>query len=290
MTPPPVGRRGGPSRTAQAIAAARAVGLRGLHDPIAPRVLSDGRRRLVQALRRTIESSPTGETVVNTLTAGLAGHAALRMHAVDRAVLAGLAQGCRQVVVVGAGFDTRAWRLRELTGCHVVEIDLPGTQAVKQRRLDGLASVTPVVFAPADLSDDRLERVLASTGHDAEQPTVWVWEAVAPYLPREAVRATVDAIAARSAAGSHLAMTVARPELIGSGPVSALLSPAARGLFAGIGEPLRSTYDDDAATELLTSAGFRDVEVSGPEDWAAMAGRTPLPDPFAAERLVVAQR
>ena len=78
VTPAPAGRRRGPSRTAQAIAAARAVGLRGLHDPIAPRVLSDGRRRLVRALRRTIEASPTGETVVNTLTAGLAGHASRR--------------------------------------------------------------------------------------------------------------------------------------------------------------------------------------------------------------------
>lgn len=288
MTPSPTGRRSGPSRTAQAVAAARAVGLRGLHDPIAPRVLSDGRQRLVQALRRTIEASPTGETVVNTLSAGLAGHAALRMDAVDRAVTTGVDAGCRQVVVLGAGYDTRAWRLPHLDGCLVAEVDLPDTQAVKQRCLEGITPITPVRFAPADLSEDALGRVLPRTGHDPEQPTVWVWEAVAPYLPHDAVQATVTSVGRLSAPGSSVAMTVARPELIGSGPVSTLLSPAARGLFAGIGEPLRSTYDDDAVIALLTDAGFSGVAVSGPEEWAAGAGRAPLPDAFAAERLAVA--
>lgn len=282
------GRRNGPSRTAQAVAAARAVGLRDLHDPLAAHVLSDGRRRLVRALRRTIETSPAGETVVNTLTAGLAGHAALRMHAVDQAVQAGLDAGCRQVVVLGAGYDTRAWRLRGLAGCHVVEVDLPDTQAVKQRCLEGLTPVTPVMFAAADLSDDTLAHALSTTGHERDRPTVWVWEAVAPYLPHDAVQATVEAIAELSAPASHLAMTVARPELLGSGPVSALLSPAARGLFAGIGEPLRSTHDDDDIRRLLTDVGFHGVRVTGHEDWAHDAGRTPLHDAFAAERLAVA--
>ena len=289
MTPPPR-RRGGPSRTAQAVAAGRAVGLRDLHDPVAVHVLPDARARLVGALRRTIEASPSGETVVNTLTAGLAGHAAFRMHAVDAAVRGAVDATCRQVVVLGAGYDTRAWRLDELAGCHLVEVDLPATQAVKQRRLAGRTPVTPVGYAPADLAEDALDRALAPTGHDREQPTVWVWEAVTPYLPRRAVLATVDAIASLSAVGSRLACTVARPELVGRGSVSRLLSPAARGLFAGIGEPLRSTFDDDDITAVLTDAGFTGIEVTGPDDWARAAGRQPLPDAFQAERLVTAGR
>jgi len=266
------------------------VGLRGLHDPLAAEVLTDGRRRLVRALRRTIEASPTGETVVNTLTAGLAGHAALRMHAVDRAVLDAVDHTCRQVVIIGAGYDTRAWRLDALAGCHLVEVDLPATQALKQRRLAGRTPVTPVVFAAADLAEDTLARALSETGHDATQPTVWVWEAVAPYLPRQAVVDTIAAIGDRSVTGSHLVMTVAHPDLIGRGPVSALLSPAAKGLFAGIGEPLRSTFDDDAIAEILSDAGWHDIRATGPADWAHEADRAPVTDPFAAERLVTARR
>jgi methyltransferase (TIGR00027 family) len=288
VTPPR--RRGGASRTAEAVAAARAVGLRGIHDPMAARVLSDGRRRLVGALRRTIEGSPSGETVVNALTAGLAGHAALRMHAIDRTVRDGVAAGARQLVVVGAGYDTRAWRIRQLAECRVVEVDLPTTQSAKQRTLADRTPVTPVAFAPADLAVDTLARVLPAAGHDAREPTVWVWEAVAPYLARADVLGTVAAIADLSAPGSRMAMTVARPELVGRGPISTLLSPAARGLFAGIGEPLRSTFDDADVTAVLTDAGFRDVRCTGPDDWARGAGRDPLPDAFAAERLVVARR
>lgn len=138
MTPTP--RSGTPSRTAQAVAAGRAIDLRGLYDPYPARALSDGRRRLVQALRRTIETSPAGETVVNTLTAGLAGHAVLRMHAIDRALAHALHRGCRQTVILGAGFDTRAWRLDALAGSHLVEVDLPAIQSLKQRRRAGLTS------------------------------------------------------------------------------------------------------------------------------------------------------
>lgn len=279
----------GPSRTAQGIAAARAIGLRDLHDPFAHLALSDGRRRLVRALRRTIETTPAGETVVNTLTAGLAGHAALRMDAVDRVVQTAVRAGTRQVVVVGAGFDTRAWRLDDLSGVHVVEVDLPRTQAVKQRRLADVAPMTPVVFAAADLSRDHLGQVLSPTGHDPSRPTTWVWEAVAPYLPRAAVVDTAGVLADLSAPGSRLVMTVAHPDLIGRGAVATMLSPAARGLFAGIGEPLRSTFTDEDVTAILTGAGFLDVEVTGSTDWARAAGRHPVTDPFAAERLVVAR-
>jgi methyltransferase (TIGR00027 family) len=280
-----------PSRTARGIAAARAVGLAGLHDPLALRFLPPAQRRIVARLRRTVEQGPAGEVTVNTLTAGLAGHAALRMHAIDHAVIDAATSGCHQVVVLGAGFDTRAWRLDALVNTRVIELDLRDTQAVKQRCLDGVPALAQsVTLRPADLSRDDLADVLATTGHVPAEPTMWIWEAVAPYLPHPAVDQTVTAVARLSATRSRLAMTVAHPDLIGSGAVARRLSPAARGLFAGIGEPLRSTHDDDAIIDLLTAHGFRDVTVSGSDQWAAAAGHGRVLDPFAAERLVQAGR
>lgn len=280
-----------PSLTATSIAAARAVGLRGLHDPLATRFLPGAQRQLAEALRRTVQSSASAETVVNALTAGLAGHAALRMDAVDRAVGTAIGDGCRQLVVVGAGFDTRAWRLDVLADCLVVEVDLPDVQGAKRDRLGDLApQAGEVAFAPVDLSRDRLADALASTPHQPSRPTAWVWEAVAPYLPRRAVEETVTAIARLSAAGSRLAMTVAHPDLLGSGALSTVLSPAARGLFAGLGGPLRSTFDDDAIDALLVAHGFHDPVASGSDTWARAAGRPAPPDPWRAERLVTARR
>lgn len=280
-----------PSLTATSIAAARAVGLRDLHDPLAVNFLPGPQRRLAGALHRAVQSSASAEAAVNALTAGLAGHAALRMAAIDRAVGSAIGDGCRQVVVVGAGFDTRAWRLAVLADCLVVEVDLADVQRIKRGRLGDLApQAVAVAFAPVDLSRDRLADALASTPHQPSRPTAWVWEAVAPYLPRRAVEETVTAIARLSAAGSRLAMTVAHPDLVGSGAVSAVLSPAARGLFAGIGGPLRSTFDDDEIDELLVAHGFLDPAVTGSDAWARGAGRAAPPDPWRAERLVAARR
>lgn len=280
-----------PSLTATSIAAARAVGLRDLHDPLAANFLPGPQRRLAEALRRAVQSSASAEAAVNALTAGLAGHAALRMDAIDRAVGSAIGDGCRQLVVVGAGFDTRAWRLEVLADCLVVEVDLADVQRIKRGRLGALAPKgDAVAFAPADLSRDQLADALASTPHEPSGPTAWIWEAVAPYLPRRAVEETVTAIARLSAAGSRLAMTVAHPDLAGSGAVSAVLSPAARGLFAGIGGPLRSTFDDDEIDELLVAHGFLDPTVTGSDAWARGAGRRAPLDPWRAERLVTARR
>lgn len=280
-----------PSLTATSIAAARAVGLRDLHDPLATRFLPRPQRRLAEALRRTVQSSPSAEAVVNALTAGLAGHAALRMDAIDRAVASAIGDGCGQLVVVGAGFDTRAWRLDVLAGCLVIEVDLPDVQRVKRGRLGDLAArAEEVAFAPVDLSRDRLADALASTPHQPSRPTAWVWEAVAPYLPRQHVEETVTAIARLSAAGSRLAMTIAHPDLLGNRGVAGMLSPAARGLFAGLGGPLRSTFDDDTIAALLVAHGFVGPVATGSDAWARAAGHLAPPDPWRAERLVTARR
>lgn len=73
---------------------------------------------------------------------------------------------------------------------------------------------------------------LASAGHVPAEPTMWIWEAAAPYLPHAAVEQTVTAVARLSAAGSRLAMAVAHPDLIGSSAVARVLSAAARLVLA----------------------------------------------------------
>ncbi len=100
----------------------------------------------------------------------------------------------------------------------------------------------------------------------------------------------MTAIARLSAAGSRLAMTIAHPDLLGNRGVAAMLSPAARGLFAGLGGPLRSTFDDDAIAALLVAHGFVGPVVTGSDAWARAAGLPAPPDPWRAERLVTARR
>jgi methyltransferase (TIGR00027 family) len=269
------------------VAAGRAIGLRDVSDPLALRFLPGPQRRLAGALRHVVASSPNAETVVNTLAAGGTAHAALRMDAIDRPLVATV-HDVTQVVVVGAGFDTRAWRLDALRGRRVIEVDLPATQDYKRRRMDRVEPVADVTFAGADLETDDLRQVLERAGHDPSVPTWWIWEAVAVYLPRPAVEATLAALAARSVPGSRLAMTVAHPDLLGASPLPDVLAPVARGLFAGLGEPIRSTFDDDEVADLLATVGFALDGVTGSPDWARQRGRPAPLDLFAAERLALA--
>jgi methyltransferase (TIGR00027 family) len=277
-----------PSRTAQAVAAGRAIGYRHLHDPLVIDMLPLVERSLVRRVR-PVAARRIGADAIAAATGGLSRHAALRMAAVDAALAAALSDGCQQVVVVGAGLDTRAWRLPALAGTPVWEIDLPATQAAKH---DGIraAGLDPgrAVLVPADLAGRDLPDVLGGTDHDPAAPTAWIWEAVAPYLPPDAVAATLGGMRALSAAGSRLVMTYARPDMLGPGPVTPLTGALALLAFRVVGEPLLSTHDEWDIAHLLTQHGFGSPSTTGVRDWADAVGLPGRPDPAASERLATA--
>lgn len=155
-----------------------------------------------------------------------------------------------QLVILGAGLDGRAWRLRGLEDVTVFEVDHPDTQAAKQQRLSA-AKLTPVAqdvrFVPVDFTGDRLGEKLAAAGHDASTPTTWVWEGVVMYLTPAQVEATLAAFAPRSAPGSRLVALYHSRALI----VRLL------GLYLRfVGEPLRSEYTVDQMRALLAGHGF----------------------------------
>lgn len=277
-----------PSRTARVVALGRAAGWRGLRDPLARRFLTRPEQVLVD-LVHAADALPVAGAAVAVASAGLTVHASLRMAAIDRAVTDAAEDGCAQAVIVGAGYDTRAWRLPALTGRRVFEVDLPAIQAIKRTRLRDRSPVADITFVPADLAQQSLPDTLSDVGFDARRPTVWVWEAVTPYLSDDAVRATAGAIADCSAAGSRLVMTFAHP-IGGPTVLQPLVSAVVSVGFRVLGEPLRSSYDDWDLLALLDQAGFTDPRVSTPRQWAFDEGRTMPPDPFIVERLVVATR
>lgn len=220
---------------------------------------------------------------------GLNVHAALRMQAIDVEVERAVHDGIGQVVVVGAGFDTRAWRLEALEGTHVVEVDRAATQRRKRAAMADVAPLADVEFVAADLAEDSLLVALAPTAWDRHRPTMWLWEAVVPYLDDRAVRSTATGLAELSAPGSRLAMTFAHP-VGGGGLAGAVVDSGARLAFEVLGEPLRSAYDDWDITALVTEAGFEAPVVTGASEWARDVGQQVPRLVFAAERLVTAVR
>ncbi|WP_205786970.1 class I SAM-dependent methyltransferase [Specibacter cremeus] len=141
-----------------------------------------------------------------------------------------------QLVILGAGNDTRCYGLPDGAPPRCFEVDAPATQALKRRMLDSLGVASGhVTFVSTDfLHEDWLEGLVAA-GFDPSVRTFFVWEGVTMYLDREAVTATLRRIAA-GAAGTTVAFDYLSPRMLGSDSAVYRYSRAA---LAAAGEPMR---------------------------------------------------
>lgn len=117
--------------------------------------------------------------------------------------------GIRQVVIVAAGLDSRAYRLHWPAGTAVYEIDQPKVLEYKTETLQqhGAAPTADRRPVPVDLRDD-WPAALAAAGFDRTQPTAWLAEGLLPYLPSDAQDRLFEMLTALSAPGSQVAIEV----------------------------------------------------------------------------------
>lgn len=272
-------REGKPSFTAAAVAAARAV--RGV-DPLAQGLVDGTLAWLVRVGR----AGKAPAAALNLATLGLLDHIEMRTRAIDAAVREGVAGGTTQLVILGAGLDARAWRMADLARVHVFEVDHPSTQAFKRSRVGARQpAARDVRFVAVDFSRDDLGDALAAARHDPDSPTFWIWEGVTPYLPREAVRSTLAAIAARSAPRSRIAVTYGTPDGTPLGPAAVRVANVA---FRVMGEELVGLISLDEMHAELDAAGFRVIDDTPASEWGARYGGKKRRLLLVDERLAVA--
>ena len=183
---------------------------------------------------------------------------ALRTSAIDAALREAISAGATQLIILGAGYDGRAWRIPELSGIKVFEVDHPATQGDKRARVASLPEPAGIVtFVSIDFERESLDTVLTRAGHDPSAPTCWIWEGVVMYLTRDAMRGTLANVAKRSAPGSTLIINyhTAHRRLI------------ARLIFRLIGEPQISAWTREEMATELASVGFDIHDDSGMLDW-----------------------
>ena len=243
-------------------------------DPTAMELLRPQERVAVERARSGVAPSGWADRAEFESMTAMAEVMAPRTVAIDDAVRERLHP---QLVILGAGLDGRAWRLPELTAADVYEVDHPASQQDKRDRCGALRPLARSVrFVPVDLSREPLGPALAAAGHDAVQPTTWIWEGVVPYLTRAEVRATASAIVERSAPGSRLILNYQSPSVaawFGRLVARALTIPGRRpNPFAN--EPRRSSWKPEAMRALLTAAG---LPVSSDDDLLTLARRLPIP-------------
>ncbi len=160
------------------------------------------------------------------------------------------------MVILGAGFDTRAYRIEGIEKTKVFEVDYPATQEAKQKRLKKVISPLPdyVIFVPIDFNTQTLGESLHASGYNDKGKTLFIWQGVTGYLTPEAVDNTLAFIAHHSGQGSTVIFDYFTNEALHSHEVKKL-----RRLMRMIGEDIIFGIDEDQIEPFLTQGGFRDI-------------------------------
>jgi methyltransferase (TIGR00027 family) len=168
------------------------------------------------------------------------------------------------VVVLGAGMDTKAYRLAHRSDIPVFEVDLPVNiarkQAAVQRAIGGLPASVHLV--PLDFERDDLIDTLTNHGYQTDARTFFIWEGVTQYLTEDAVRATLSALQP-APAGSRLVFTYVRRDFIDGLNMYGAAILYRR--FRQRQQVWRFGLDPDTASEFVADYGWRLVEQAGPE-------------------------
>ena len=216
-----------------------------------------------------------------------------RARFIEDLVMDEAARGVDQYVLLGAGLDSFAQRrLGEMSNLKVFEVDQPGTQAWKKKRLVELGYGVPtnLKFAPVNF-EKREDWVngLETVGFDPKRPSVIASTGVTLYLTKEAVAATLRTVAA-FAPGSTLAMTYLLPMEMATPEERPGREIAERGAKAG-GTPFLSFFTPEGMTALALESGFKEAEAVTAEDLAQryFSGRTDGLRTSGSEQILVAR-
>jgi methyltransferase (TIGR00027 family) len=251
-----------PRSTAEGAASFRAAGA--LEPDPAVRCPDDMAARFLSGFNVTTLAKhkltrPLYVRLVNRLLPGAYPYEIARCKFIDEVVVGETDAGLDELVVLGAGLDSRPYRLGDrLGGLRVFEVDHPASQASKRARLGRLLGTGPagVRFVPVDFTRDDLATELARAGHDQDAATLFIWCGVSPYLPATAVEAILGWVSAHTCPRTSIVFDAmwasvldGRSSLYGARELQRAVERA--------GEPLRWGIPDGQVDETLQRFGLR---------------------------------
>lgn len=258
-----------PSSTAQWTTLGRALELRRpaderiVSDPFAPYFLSASTRAVWASLRAGGMAVRQAERL---RIATIATSALCRHRFIDTHLLRAL-PGVDQILILGAGYDARAYRFRRELGARTLyEVDLP---PISRHKADIVAEHadafgrSEVRRVEIDFRTQSLPERLAESGFRNGAPTFVAWEGVAMYLSREAVAATLTALAQVCGTGSVVAMDCWQ-RVGGLGAYDQLRRLGERAIRL-VGEPIAFVASPETVRKLLAEHGFDVADVATSE-------------------------
>lgn len=186
-------------------------------------------------------------------------HEMVRTKFIDETLLGEVAAGLDELILLGAGLDSRPYRLaEELRGVRAIEVDHPASQASKRARLRRLLGHEPehVTFVGIDFTRDDLDAALAAAGHERSARTLFVWSGVSFYLPEQAVAEVLAWVAAHDSPRTSIVFDAFWAEAI-DGSREYHGAHQLRKAAAARGEPLRWGIPEGRVGETLARFGLQ---------------------------------
>ena len=199
---------------------------------------------------------------------GIYEYVLARTNLFDKVFMGALDDGFSQIVVLGAGMDTRALRFQgRTTGTMIFELDIHATQSYKREvyRRKKIALPKELVFVPIDFNKERIADVLSEAGYQEKQKTLFLWEGVTMYLDPEAVDDTLAFVRNSAAQGNIIAFDYVRASVLRSENTlygeQRIFNTVAR-----TGERWTFGIDDGEIEGFLTERGFKILSHYTPSD------------------------
>lgn len=218
-------------------------------DPLAVRILGPDAEEAIALARAQPERR------------GLRFFVAMRSRFAEDSARRAIAAGVRQLLVLGAGLDTFAYRLDPQEGLRVFELDHPATQRDKRARLSQAAVAEPahVAYVAHDFEHGDMTEALQAGGLEVGRRTFVLWLGVTPYLTEHAVYATLGALA-RFPGGTEVVFDYANPPNTIEEESVREHHHRMAARVARSGEPFRCYFDTPALHERALTMGFVEIE------------------------------
>lgn len=257
-----------PSVSAEQVAAIRAAWSRRpedervCYDPLARHFLGPELGGVIDDPKLTDAAA----AAVEESTPGAIGCVGARTRYIDDYLTTCIDGGIEQLVILGAGYDTRPYRFSEMKGkVRVFELDEIATQREKIERIKMILGSTPehVVYVPINFDKERMADRLHAGGFNTDLKTLYIWEGVTMYITAEAVDATLDFVAKNSGKGSSIIFNYILQSVV-DGTCKSEHAEKMRQSYNQRGEPLTFGIPEGAIDRFLSERGFCDVrEVNG---------------------------
>jgi methyltransferase (TIGR00027 family) len=257
-----------PNVGAEQVAAIRAAWSK---RPEEERVCCDplARHFLGPELGGVIDDPKLTETVaaaVEQSTPGAIGCVGARTRYIDDYLKACIDEGIEQLVILGAGYDSRPYRFSDMKGkVRVFELDQPATQRGKIEKIKMILGSTPehVVYVPINFDKESMADRLYDSGFKGDLKTLFIWEGVTMYITAEAVDATLAFVAKNSGKGSSIVFNYMLQSVV-DGTYRTEDAEKMRQSYAQRGEPLIFGIPEGTIYGFLSERGFCNVkEVNG---------------------------